>query len=172
MPATRNDAPSRETIINQLDEIYRGPAWHGPAVLEALDGVTAVTARAKPDRERHSIWELVRHLAHGRHLLIERLTQTSSEFPLAVREPWWPVTPTETSDEAWHNDRALLDRYHARLVDAVRGASDAQLARRPDPGDQTLAQQLLGMAVHDAYHAGQIRLLALGALNSPVPSSA
>jgi uncharacterized damage-inducible protein DinB len=161
---TRNDTPARDTIINQLDEIYRGPAWHGPAVLEALDGVNAAVAAAKPDSERHSIWELVRHLTHGRHLLIERLTETQSDFPHAIREPWWPAPPTERTDEAWFEDLALLEHYHVSLVDAIRDASDAQLARRPNAGDQTLAQQLLGMAVHDAYHAGQIRLLALGAV--------
>jgi uncharacterized damage-inducible protein DinB len=159
----RTDNPSRETIIAQLNEIYRGPAWHGPAVLEALDGVTAATARAKPDPKRHSIWELVRHLTHGRHLLAERLTEKTSEFPHPIHEPWWPVAPFETSEPAWREDLALLDEYHGRLVDAVRDASDVQLARRPKPGDQTLAQQLLGMSVHDAYHAGQIRLLALSA---------
>jgi uncharacterized damage-inducible protein DinB len=159
----RTDSPSRETIITQLDEVYRGPAWHGPAVLEALDGVTATVARARPDPDRHSIWELVRHLTHGRHLLIERLTEQPSDFPRAVREPWWPVAPLETSEPAWREDLALLDEYHARLVNAVRAASDRQLERRPNPGDQTLAQQLLGMSVHDAYHAGQIRLLALSA---------
>ena len=34
--------PSRELIVSELNEIYRGPAWHGPAVLEALDGVSDV----------------------------------------------------------------------------------------------------------------------------------
>jgi uncharacterized damage-inducible protein DinB len=168
---TRNDSPSRDTIINQLEEIYRGPAWHGPAVLEALDGVTATVAAAKPDPDRHSIWELVRHLTHGRHLLVERLTQTRSEFPHAIREPWWPVAPPEASEAAWRDDLALLERYHVNLVDAVRDATESQLARRPNPGDQTLAQQLLGTAVHDAYHAGQIRLLALGASGGSKTSS-
>jgi uncharacterized damage-inducible protein DinB len=159
----RTDTPSRDTIVNQLEEVYRGPAWHGPSVLEALNGVTASTAHAKSDPDRHSIWELVRHLTHGRHLLVERLTQTSSDFPVAVREPWWPVAPTEASEAAWQKDLSLLERYHSRLTDAVKTATAAQLARRPNPSDQTLAQQLLGMAMHDAYHAGQIRLLALNA---------
>ncbi len=157
----RTDNPSRETIITQLDDVYRGPAWHGPAVLEALEGVTAANACAKPDPKRHSIWELVRHLTHGRHLLLDRLTEQSSEFPRAIKEPWWPVAPLETSEPAWREDLGLLDAYHVRLVNAIRDASDAQLGRRPNAGDQTLAQQLLGMSVHDAYHAGQIRLLAL-----------
>jgi uncharacterized damage-inducible protein DinB len=162
----RTDNPSREILVAELDEVYRGPAWHGPSVLEALDGVTAARAYAHPQPERHSIWELVRHLTHGRHLMTERLTESSFEFPQAVREPWWPVAPREPSEAAWREDLGLLDECHRRLVEAVRGASDAQLERRPNPGDQTLAQQLLGTAIHDAYHAGQIRLLALTSASS------
>jgi len=153
--------PSRSIIIATLDEVYRGPAWHGPAVLEALKDVNAAIASAKPDPDRHSIWELVRHLAHGRHLMIERLTETTSHFPRPVREPWWPEAPGDNSEQAWRADLALLDEYHTGLVRAATDASEAALARVPNPGDQPLAQQLLGVAIHDAYHAGQIRLLAL-----------
>lgn len=154
--------PSRDLIITELDEIYRGPAWHGPSVLEALDDVGADLAAATPTHTRNSIWDLVLHLTHGRHLLIERLTQKTFDFPRGVREPWWPESSVDTSDEAWHRDLKLLDDYHIRLVTAIRDASDAQLARIPDGADQSLARQLLGMAIHDAYHAGQIRLLVLG----------
>jgi hypothetical protein len=64
-------------------------------------------------------------------------------------------------DAAWRADLQLLDDYHARFIDAVRAATPEQLARVPKPGDQPISQQLLGMAVHDGYHAGQIRQLAL-----------
>lgn len=161
MTDRRTDAPSRETIIAELDEVYHGPAWHGPSLRESLDGVTASVAAFKVAEHRNSIWELVQHLTHGRHLLIERLTQTTFEFPSAVREPWWPVANSDVSESSWRGELKLLDDYHQRLVDAVRDASDAQLSRIPNAGDQTLAQQLLGMAIHDAYHAGQIRLIAL-----------
>ena len=30
--------PDRATILAMLEESYAGPAWHGPSVLEALDG--------------------------------------------------------------------------------------------------------------------------------------
>ena len=158
---TRTDIPSRETIIAELDEVYHGPAWHGPSLRESLDGVNASIATFKVAPNRNSIWELVQHLAHGRHLLIERLTQTTFDYPGAVREPWWPIANPDVSEASWRQELHLLDDYHRRLVDAVRSATDAQLARRPNAGDQTLAQQLLGMAIHDAYHAGQIRLIAL-----------
>jgi len=154
-----SDSPTRSVILAELDEIYRGPAWHGPALLEALDGVSAEQAAAKPIPDRHSIWELVRHVAYGRHLMRERLTETTSDFPLAVAQPWWPVSPTEFGTAAWKADLALLDDCHGQLRAAIVAATDAQLARVPKPGDQSLARQLLGTAIHDAYHAAQIILL-------------
>jgi uncharacterized damage-inducible protein DinB len=154
--------PDRETILAALNESYVGPAWHGPSVRESLDGVNAPTASRKLSPTRNSIWELVLHLAHGRHLLIERLVgEPGAEFPRSVRGPWWPVTPMDTSDAAWRSDLALLDEYHAHLMDAIRRATPVQLDRVPANSDHTLAQQLIGMALHDTYHAGQIRLLAL-----------
>jgi uncharacterized damage-inducible protein DinB len=159
--------PARDVILTALDEVYRGPAWHGPSVLEALDGVTAAIAARKPSPHRNSIWELVLHLAHGRHLLIERVRNETENFPREIREPWWPVSSVDTSDAAWRRDLALLDEYHERLLAATRDASDEALARQPAPGDQPIGQQLLGVAIHDAYHAGQIRLLALAAHDTP-----
>ena len=152
---------NRALLIELLDEVYRGPAWHGPSVKESLAGVTAERAAASPFPERNSIWDLVLHLAHGRHLLIERLLDTTLDFPREIREPWWPVAHPETTEAAWTRDLALLDEYHVQLVDAIAQATDAQLARVPAGSDQDLARQLLGMAMHDAYHAGQIRLIAL-----------
>ena len=157
-------------MIALLNEIYFGPAWHGPSVKDALDGVTAHAAVQKLHPSRNSIWELVLHLAHGRHLLIERVNNAPSPaFPRAIRTPWWPSLNYETNDAAWQNDLQLLDEYHAKLIDAVTAATPAQLARVPSRGDQSIEQQLIGLAVHDGYHAGQIRQLALhfGGNDSP-----
>lgn len=154
--------PDRATILAALHESYAGPAWHGPSVRETLDGVAAETAARKLSPNRNSIWELVLHLAHGRHLLIERIVGAPrAPFPRAVREPWWPVSPTDASDATWRADLALLDEYHTMLIDAIRRATPAQLDRVPERSELAVAQQLIGMALHDTYHAGQIRLLAL-----------
>lgn len=145
-----------------LREVYSGPAWHGPSVKESLAGVNAEVAARKLSPERNSIWELVLHLAHGRHLVIERVNNApSAPFPREIREPWWPVPPTDQSEQSWQADLALLDEYQEKLLDAVRGASLVQLERVPPGSEHSIRDQLLGMAVHDGYHAGQIRLLTL-----------
>ena len=147
--------------VRLLREVYAGPAWHGPSVKEALEGVTASVASRRLVPDRNSIWELVLHLAHGRHLVTERVTNTTADFPRRLREPWWPLIDYETTDAAWRDDLQLLEDCHTRFMDAVEHATPAQLARMPHGATHTVAEQLLGMAVHDGYHAGQIRQLAL-----------
>jgi hypothetical protein len=152
----------RAAILATVDEVYAGPAWHGPSVLEALEGVDAATAARKLANNRNSIWELVLHLTHGRHVLIERVRHTRIDaFPRPLREEWWPQLPAELTEQAWRDDVALLAAYHAKFRDAIIGASPEQLERVPANSQHSIAQQLTGTAIHDAYHAGQIRLLAL-----------
>lgn len=151
-------------IADLIHESYAGPAWHGPCVVEALAHVDAAAATHRVAPHRHSIWELVLHLAHGRHLLIERLRNDAEPaFPRPIKEPWWPASPSDLSETAWLVDRDLLDDYQERLVAAIRAASPEQLARVPERSDTPVARQLVGMALHDTYHAGQIKLIALSA---------
>jgi uncharacterized damage-inducible protein DinB len=161
LPEAATD-PSRDVILSTLVESYNGPAWHGPSVREALGGIGADVAFRKPGADRNSIWELVLHLAHGRHLLTSRtLNGEIDPFPRAIREPWWPVSPERADPAAWKADLALLDDTQTRLLSAIRNATPERLPRVATGADQSIARQLLGMALHDTYHAGQIRLLAL-----------
>lgn len=51
-----------QRLEEQLERALEGEAWHGPSVLEILEGVTAAQAAAHPIAGAHSIWELVLHL--------------------------------------------------------------------------------------------------------------
>lgn len=151
----------KTATIKLLREVYTGPAWHGPSVLEALAGVTASVATCRLAPDRHSIWDLVLHLAHGRYLVTGRVTQKRSTFPRRIRAPWWPIIDYAMTDAAWRDDLRLLDECQTRLVAAAIAATPKQLARVPKGATYSIADQLVGMAVHDGYHAGQIKQLAL-----------
>ena len=60
-------------LEEQLGRALEGDAWHGPSVLELLDGVTAHQAAAHPIAGAHSIWELVLHLSGDYGLVLRRL---------------------------------------------------------------------------------------------------
>jgi uncharacterized damage-inducible protein DinB len=155
-------ALNRETLVAALRESYAGPAWHGPSVREALNDVSTSVASRRLGSRRNSIWELVLHLAHGRYLLTERIAnRPAAPFPRAIREPWWPVAPSDSREQSWRDDLSLLEHCHITLIEAIERATAEQLSRMPD-GGEPIAHQLFGLALHDAYHAGQIRLIALG----------
>ena len=49
-----------ERILDQLKRAYEGNAWHGPSVREALAGVTASQAHARPLAPATEAWCLLR----------------------------------------------------------------------------------------------------------------
>jgi len=109
----------------------------------------------KPAEDRHSIWELVLHCAYWKHRVRCRILGTESRF---VRSPSnFPHVPQDRDVEAWKGDLALLDGSHQALIEAV-ASLDPQGLDEPAP-KRTRREQVLGAAFHDAYHAGQIRLL-------------
>lgn len=131
-----------------LDEAFHGPAWHGPSLWSTLKGVTWKQALWRPAPGRNTIWELVLHAAYGKHLVRRRLTGgDGSTFPRQLRKTWWPRVPAEPDAAAWRADLALLRDCHEHLMEAVRRPRRA--ARR----------HVVGIALHDTYHGGQIRLL-------------
>jgi len=60
-------------LADQLRRAFEGSAWHGPAVLELLQGMNASEAAAKPLPNAHSIWELLLHVAAWDNAALRRL---------------------------------------------------------------------------------------------------
>ncbi len=147
-----------------LDEAFAGPAWHGPSLLSALRGVDAALASWRPRRGRHNIWEVVVHAAFWKHVVRGRLCRTPIErFPYAGRN--WFVRPGGSrrgAERTWADDVRLLREEHGQLRAVVAGLSPRDGTRVLANG-QTAAEHIRGIAAHDVYHAGQIRLIrALG----------
>jgi len=156
-------APDASTIARAVRESYAGPAWHGPSVLVALRGISAVRAARRPAPGRNSVWELVLHLAYARHRLLHRLRRLHDfplpPFPRRLGASWFPELPEVLDERAWKADQALLAAYQTRLLEALEGLAEDTLRRVRRGSARSIGSELLGLALHDAYHAGQIRLL-------------
>ncbi len=138
----------------------RGRAWHGgPTPVDALLGLTAREAHRRPAPGRHSIWELVLHIAYWDYAVRRRILGT--ELPRFPRSPAnWPAVPARPEAKAWAADRALLAQEHRLLHRAVERFPAAWLGRKVSAGERwTYGDTILGIAVHDAYHAGQVQIL-------------
>ena len=149
-------SPELARIEEQLRTSFEGEAWHGPSVLEALDGVTADEACQHPIAKAHSIWELVLHLAGTYQLVLRRLEGDAT--PLAADDDW-PTVPPPT-DANWRAaTRALLELNQ----DLRRSVSSFNAKKLDEPVVSTPLDsaytQFIGITQHDLYHAGQIVLL-------------
>lgn len=159
-PSSRRPLPpTPEVILQLLHESFEGPAWHGPSVRDALRGVDHRLAQWRPGVGRHSIWELTLHLAALRHRVRRRIRPVGvGRFPRRMTASWWPALPPVLDESAWTQDVAILEAEQSAFVDLIAELTPAELAATL-PSRRTAADQLLGAALHDSYHAGQIVML-------------
>jgi len=145
-----------QRIEEQARRAFEGGAWHGPAVLELLAGVTAAQAAARPVPAAHSIWEIALHVATWKSVVARRVKgEVVKDVPTEVD---WP--PVRAIGEAeWVATLHRLREAHRELRDALLSLQESQLDERPYPEASPRYVQLHGAVQHDLYHAGQIALL-------------
>jgi uncharacterized damage-inducible protein DinB len=144
-----------QRLQQQLERSYRSNAWHGPALLEALDGLDATKAAAKPLPEAHSIWESVLHCTIWMRFAEKAVI--GSVVPPTPEEDWQPIS--DASEAAWQQALTLLDAEHKRLIDVLSLANDALLTQSVPNKNYDYYTLLQGVADHTIYHAGQIMIL-------------
>jgi uncharacterized damage-inducible protein DinB len=145
-------------LRHALDEAFGNAAWHGPSLQAALRGVTAKEASRRPGSGRHSIREIVLHVAYWKNRVRQRLTgDARGSFPIPGKN-WF--SRTAASEKEWREERRLLEREHGALRRAVAAFPEARLRRRlPGSRRRTALREITGIALHDVYHTGQIQLL-------------
>jgi len=144
-----------EFVTDQLKCAFDGGAWHGPALMEVLEGVDAGTALARPIASGHNIWELVLHIAGWERVVTRRLQGEAST--LSDDENFGPIG--QQTEAAWREAIQTLGSTHAELIRVVRGLNDARLDDRVPAKDHNVRFMLTGAVQHAAYHGGQIALL-------------
>ena len=142
-----------------LAHAFEQPTWHGANLREALAGVTLSQALWRPTLERHNIWELALHCAYWKHVVIRALGGFDNAEGFPRRPDNFPALP-EATPSAWETDLGLLEATQQQLLEQVRAFDGVRLNEPAEAGEsKTFAELLFGVAYHDVYHAGQIRLL-------------
>jgi len=144
-----------QRIVDQLNRAFAGEAWHGPAVMSILDGITAQQAAARPLHGAHSIWEIVLHIAAWERACRRRLAGDRAQ--LSGAEDWPKVAGT--NEQAWGQAKEGLGQAHEELCKAVSETDEAQLDQPILEGMSSVYVTLHGVIQHSLYHAGQIALL-------------
>jgi hypothetical protein len=144
---------TNELVLGLFDEAYKKKTWHGPNLRQAIRGVNAKQAAWRPGAGRHNIWEETLHAAYWKYVVRNRIEggkRGSFALPGSIFFP--RPEKGKASEAAWRADKELLEREHQALRAAVERALDS-------PEGEKFVKQIYGVAFHDIYHAGQIRLL-------------
>jgi DinB superfamily len=144
---------TNELVLALLDEGYSRKTWHGPNLRQSLKGVSARQAAWRPAPGRHNIWELVLHSAYWKYAVRRRIEGGKrGSFALQGSNFFARPEKGKATEAAWRADLALLEGEHKVLEEAIRRVLKTPRAKK-------LLPALYGIAFHDVYHAGQIRLL-------------
>lgn len=155
-------------LTDQLEREQRNDPWHGPSMAAVLEPVDAEAAAAHPAPGAHSIWEIVLHLTAWNREVTRRLRDGDARDPA---DGDWPIVPATPTDGAWRDALSRLRASQDELRAAIEALSPERWAARiSGPRDPALGtgitnrEMLYGVLQHEAYHTGQMALLAKAAV--------
>ena len=146
-----------EKIIDNLETVYRGDAWHGPSMVEIMNSLPQDVVDQKHGYSKHTISELVYHLIAWRKFIIEKLNE-NIHFSLETKEDNWG-TQDQTSKANWKNLCQLFKETQEELVALLEKKDDELLTKRVPGEHYDFYKLLTGMIQHDTYHLGMIWVL-------------
>ena len=150
-----------EVVVNHIHTTLEDEEWQWqPPLRGAVRGLTAAEAAWKPSPERHSIWQIVRHLTLWKRGVLAAWNGDPPDGRELAAADWRDVSG---GDADWDRDRRELLQVSEEFLTRAQTADDAALSKqitwyRGGPA-QPLAMRLIRTTTHDIYHAGQIMYL-------------
>jgi hypothetical protein len=140
-------------LLTMFDQGYEKRTWHGPNLKQSIRGVTAKQAAWRPAASRHNIWEVTLHAAYWKYVVRRRIEGGKRGTFVLKGSNFFPRPEKgNLSEAAWRADEELLEREHKALRETIRRWASSGRSEK-------VLRMILGIAFHDVYHAGQIRLL-------------
>lgn len=140
-----------QRLIDTLSHTFEKNAWHGPAVLEALDGLNAKQANQRLG-DSHSILELVAHMTAWRNFVCEKL-EGNADYDIVSDEMNFPKGKT------WTETLKELKKSQQRLLKTLENTPVERLEEVVPGRPFKFRIMLHGIIHHDLYHTGQIVLI-------------
>ena len=149
----------KNLLIDHLEYTFEKEAWQ-PPLATAVQGLTAEQAAWKPSPERHSIWQIVRHVILWKRDVLQAWAGHPSDFEQMTEGDWQEAAGDQA---AWEVDVQALHDIYAEFRQRLEVLDDEGLQRafrwQQATQPQAVVLRLLRGFTHDIYHAGQIQYL-------------
>lgn len=145
-----------DRIIKLFADLYEGNPWLGVNWMDTLNTISAEKASRRIAEGRNTIWEIVNHVIHWRRNVLQRLhgdviTTPDHNYILPV---------SDTSEIAWQRTLKELHLSQQEWLVFLEGCDENQFSKIYPNNQMTYYEHIHGILQHDAYHLGQIVLLA------------
>lgn len=145
-----------QRIQKLFEDLYKGDPWLDVTLAGTLSKITAVQAAQKPNPEWNSIWEITNHLINWRENVLKRVkgnvvtTPGNNYFTYII----------DTSEFAWQQTLRRLHDSQEAWVELLNKQHEDDLDKMYPANNHTYADHIHGIIQHDAYHLGQIVMIA------------
>ncbi|UZJ78625.1 DinB family protein [Fictibacillus sp. KU28468] len=150
---------AKTLLLEQWASCLDQEEWF-PPLEKVLEDITFEQALWKPaDEDMNSIWELVCHLLfYEKRYLLRFLGETENE-PQAENNKATFRLPAETM-ENWEKTKEEYFYVHRELEKTLAKSEHADMYRQVPGEDFPLVLEMKSLAMHGAYHIGQVVLLS------------
>ncbi len=142
--------------LKQIQKAFEGEAWHGPSLMESLNGVDAYMAKRRWVEGVHTIWEIALHTVAWKRAVTRWLEGNDA---IRVEDDENFPRPEEGDESEWKLVMNELKVAHAEFLATVSRFTADKLYANPPGRDTVYSEYIFGVVHHDLYHAGQITLL-------------
>ena len=112
----------------------------------------------RPAGLAHSAWELLEHIRLAQRDMLE-FCQDGVYVERAGLEDYWPPTPEPPSPDAWDESVEAARRDREEFQRLIANPKVDLFVTVPHGTTQTYLHEVLVIADHTAYHAGQLMVL-------------
>ncbi len=145
----------KESLMrDNLVELLRGGHAHAN-IKDAINGLTPKNRNVRPNRELHSVWELLEHIRISQEDILRYTLDRNWKSPKWPEE-YWPKDEGNISDEMWHNTINKFDSDLNELINLAKNSEIDITSEIPHGEGRTYLREIMMAANHNSYHTGQI----------------
>lgn len=141
-----------QLLIDELIKLLNGGSAH-TGLADALDKLPAKLRRQKPDGLPYSIWQLVEHIRIAQWDMLQFCVDPQHQSP-KWPEGYWPDETEPANEQVWI---ASIEQIEADLKQFIVLLKTEDIYKKiPGGTGQTILQEALQIADHNAYHIAEI----------------
>jgi uncharacterized damage-inducible protein DinB len=143
-------------ISKLFKNLYNGNPWIDVTIVNTLKEIDAKMASKRILPKCNTIWEITNHIIKWRINVLKRMNGQLIKTPSHN----YIEQIKNSTEKSWKETLIKMESTQILWVEYLSKVKKDELKKRYEVNNLTYYEHILGIIQHDAYHLGQIVLLA------------